>query len=62
MRQYVMDHKAAYKRLVGLMFVEVIHKTPSGKLLRRIHRDEAKQMLKDGRLPIEPRSKPDAKL
>ena len=60
--QHVADHKAAYKRLAGLMFVDAVPKTASGKLLRRVLRDEAKQMLKDGRLPMAPKSKAKAKL
>ena len=42
--QYVADVKAPYKHLVGgIKFVEVIPKNASGKLLRRLLRDKAKE-------------------
>lgn len=42
--QYVADAKAPYKHLVGgVEFVDVIPKNPSGKLLRRLLRDKAKE-------------------
>ena len=42
--QYVADAKAPYKHLVGgIAFIDVIPKNPSGKLLRRLLRDKAKE-------------------
>ena len=42
--QYVADAKAPYKHLVGgIEFTDVIPKNPSGKLLRRLLRDKAKE-------------------
>lgn len=45
MLQYVEDGKVAYKRLAGgVELVESIPKNPSGKLLRRVLRDQAKAL------------------
>ena len=42
--QYVSDAKAPYKHLIGgIEFIDVIPKNPSGKLLRRLLRDKAKE-------------------
>lgn len=44
-RQFVADNKAEYKRLAGgVAFIDVIPKNPSGKLLRRVLRDRAREM------------------
>ncbi|KAH7926478.1 acetyl-CoA synthetase-like protein [Leucogyrophana mollusca] len=51
--KHVEDNKVAYKRLAGgVEFTDVIPKNPSGKLLRRILRDRAREM----------KAKPKAKL
>lgn len=50
--QHVSDHKTHFKWLAGVEFVEVIPKNPSGKLLRRVLREEAKAMLTSGKLSI----------
>lgn len=51
--QFVADNKVAYKQLAGgVEFVDVIPKNPSGKLLRRVLRDRAREM----------KAKPKAKL
>lgn len=43
--------KVHYKRLAGgVEFVDVIPKNPSGKLLRRVLRDRAKEMKAQGLL------------
>ena len=43
--QHVADAKIHYKHLKGgVVFVDVITKNPSGKLLRRVMRDMAKEM------------------
>ncbi|KAJ8080399.1 hypothetical protein PM082_017232 [Marasmius tenuissimus] len=43
--KHVADNKIAYKRLAGgVEFVDVIPKNPSGKLLRRVLRDRAKEL------------------
>ncbi|KAF8315907.1 amp dependent CoA ligase [Clavulina sp. PMI_390] len=43
--KWVEDHKIKYKWLAGgIAFVEVIPKNPSGKLLRRLLRDEARKI------------------
>ncbi|EIM79727.1 phenylacetyl-CoA ligase [Stereum hirsutum FP-91666 SS1] len=42
-RKFVADTKVYYKRLEGgIEFIETVPKTPSGKLLRRVLRDQAK--------------------
>ena len=39
--KHVADHKASYKQLRGgVEFLEVIPKSPSGKILRRLLRDK----------------------
>ncbi|KIJ62740.1 hypothetical protein HYDPIDRAFT_30328 [Hydnomerulius pinastri MD-312] len=51
--KHVADNKVAYKQLAGgVEFIDVIPKNPSGKLLRRILRDRAREM----------KAKPKAKL
>ncbi|KAG1847293.1 phenylacetyl-CoA ligase [Suillus tomentosus] len=48
--KHVADNKVAYKHLAGgVEFIDVIPKNPSGKLLRRVLRDRARQ-LKAGEL------------
>ena len=45
--QHVADHKVHYKRLTGgVEFVDSIPKNPSGKLLRRFLRDQARELVK----------------
>lgn len=42
--KWVADHKASYKQIKGgVEFVEVVPKSPSGKILRRILRDREKE-------------------
>jgi 4-coumarate--CoA ligase len=42
----VAEHKVAYKHLTGgVEFVDVIPKNPSGKLLRRVLREQAKELV-----------------
>jgi ribosome assembly protein SQT1 len=42
--KYVEDHKARYKWLKGgVEFIDVIPKSPSGKILRRLLRDKEKE-------------------
>lgn len=49
--KHVADNKVAYKRLAGgVEFAYVIPKNPSGKLLRRVLRDRARDL-------VRPRSK-----
>ncbi|KZT08184.1 amp dependent CoA ligase [Laetiporus sulphureus 93-53] len=49
--KHVADAKVHYKRLAaGVEFIEVIPKNPSGKLLRRVLRDKAKEMMAQGKL------------
>ncbi|KAI0772849.1 acetyl-CoA synthetase-like protein [Trametes elegans] len=55
--QYVAKHKVYYKRLAGVQFVDAIPKNPSGKLLRRVLREQAKGMLARGELTLVPKSK-----
>ncbi|KAG1739568.1 hypothetical protein EDB19DRAFT_1635717 [Suillus lakei] len=51
--KHVADNKVGYKKLAGgVEFIDVIPKNPSGKLLRRVLRDQAREM----------RTKPKAKL
>ncbi|KIJ06739.1 hypothetical protein PAXINDRAFT_140455 [Paxillus involutus ATCC 200175] len=51
--KHVADNKVAYKKLAGgVEFIDVVPKNPSGKLLRRVLRDKAREM----------RSRPAAKL
>lgn len=43
--QHVADAKVEYKRLTGgVEFIDAIPKNPSGKLLRRVLRDMAREM------------------
>jgi len=45
LEQHVSDAKVAYKHLAGgVEFVDTIPKNPSGKLLRRFMRDQAKAL------------------
>lgn len=45
--KHVSDHKAHYKWLKGgIEFLEIIPKSPSGKILRRLLRDKEKQRRK----------------
>lgn len=56
--QHVADAKVHYKRLAGgVEFVESIPKNPSGKLLRRVLRERAREMQKQGKLSSKPRAK-----
>ncbi|PCH36898.1 amp dependent CoA ligase [Wolfiporia cocos MD-104 SS10] len=56
--KHVSDTKVHYKRLAaGVEFVDVIPKNPSGKLLRRVLRDRAKEMKEQGKLPLVPKPK-----
>ena len=61
--QYVSDHKTQFKWLAGVEFIDVVPKNPSGKLLRRVLRDQLKQLLADGKIKLiqpgakKPRSK-----
>ncbi|RDX52610.1 amp dependent CoA ligase [Lentinus brumalis] len=55
--KHVSDHKVNYKHLVGVEFIDVIPKNPSGKLLRRFLRDRAKEMRASGKLAIPIRAK-----
>ncbi|EPT02028.1 hypothetical protein FOMPIDRAFT_1144338 [Fomitopsis schrenkii] len=56
--KHVADHKVNYKHLAGgVEFVEAIPKNPSGKLLRRVLRDRANELKKQGKLSRPPRSK-----
>ncbi|KAI0325517.1 amp dependent CoA ligase [Cubamyces sp. BRFM 1775] len=55
--KHVADHKANYKHLAGVEFVDAIPKNPSGKLLRRTLRDRAKGMRENGKLTMSVRAK-----
>ncbi|CDO75535.1 hypothetical protein BN946_scf184776.g1 [Trametes cinnabarina] len=55
--EYVKKHKVYYKHLAGVKFVDVIPKNPSGKLLRRILREQAKTMLAHGDLTVASKAK-----
>ncbi|PCH35738.1 phenylacetyl-CoA ligase [Wolfiporia cocos MD-104 SS10] len=49
--KYVADGKIYYKQLTaGVVFTDVIPKNPSGKMLRRLLRDRAREMWKNGQL------------
>ena len=52
MVQHVSDHKTQYKWLAGVEFVNAVPKNASGKLLRRLARDQLKEGLKDGRIKL----------
>ncbi|KAJ7446405.1 phenylacetyl-CoA ligase [Mycena galericulata] len=42
--KHVADHKIAYKRLAGgVVYIDAVPKNPSGKILRRLLRDRARQ-------------------
>ncbi|KAH9834984.1 amp dependent CoA ligase [Rhodofomes roseus] len=56
--KHVADAKVNYKHLEGgVEFVEAIPKNPSGKLLRRVLRDRAAELRKQGKLSKPPRSR-----
>ncbi|KAH9903440.1 amp dependent CoA ligase [Cubamyces lactineus] len=55
--KHVADHKANYKHLAGVEFIDVIPKNPSGKLLRRTLRDRAKGLRESGKLTFSVRAK-----
>jgi acyl-coenzyme A synthetase/AMP-(fatty) acid ligase len=42
-RRFVADNVASYKQVRKLSFVDAIPKSPSGKILRRVLRDQAAQ-------------------
>jgi len=42
--KHVADNKVAYKHLNSVEFIDVIPKNPSGKLLRRVLREHAREM------------------
>ena len=42
-QRFVADHVANYKQIRKLTFVDAIPKSPSGKILRRVLRDQATQ-------------------
>ncbi|KAI0698949.1 acetyl-CoA synthetase-like protein [Cerioporus squamosus] len=50
--KHVSNHKTAYKRLAGIQFVDTVPKNASGKLLRRVVRERAKEMLRRGELEL----------
>jgi acyl-coenzyme A synthetase/AMP-(fatty) acid ligase len=46
-KKHVEDHKSSYKWLKGgVEFIEVVPKSPSGKILRRLMRDQEKEKMK----------------
>ena len=51
--QHVSKHKTRTKWLAGVELVEVIPKNPSGKLLRRVLREQAKEMLARGKIRLQ---------
>ncbi|OSC99662.1 amp dependent CoA ligase [Trametes coccinea BRFM310] len=55
--KHVADHKTRYKHLAGVEFIDAIPKNPSGKLLRRVLRDRAKTLRKNGELVLKTRAK-----
>ncbi|GBE87735.1 Acyl-CoA ligase easD [Sparassis crispa] len=56
--KYVADAKIDYKHLAGgVEFVDVIPKNPSGKLLRRVLRDRARLLQKEGKLSTQLKAK-----
>ena len=48
-QNHVEQHKARYKWLKEVEFVEVIPKNPSGKILRRKLRDQHREMMRKKR-------------
>ena len=50
--KHVADQKVSYKRLAGgIEFLDAIPTSPSGKLLRRVLREKAKELRGGGRIP-----------
>lgn len=46
--QHVEKHKSDYKKLRGgVEFIDVVPKSPSGKILRRLIRDQEKEKMKN---------------
>ncbi|KAI0648724.1 acetyl-CoA synthetase-like protein [Trametes meyenii] len=50
--KYVADHKTQYKWLAGVIFVDSVPKSPSGKLLRRLLREKLNELMKDGKIKL----------
>ena len=42
-KKHVEDHKAKHKWLAEVKFIDVIPKSPSGKILRRLLRDQDRE-------------------
>ncbi|KAM5545889.1 hypothetical protein V8D89_000015 [Ganoderma adspersum] len=58
--KHVSDHKTQYKWLAGVQFVDTVPKNPSGKLLRRLVRDQLKEAMKEGKIKlVQPGAKKD---
>jgi len=57
LRKHVSDAKVHYKHLGGVEFIDSIPKNPSGKLLRRVLREYAKELQKQGKISINARSR-----
>ncbi|KZT08187.1 amp dependent CoA ligase [Laetiporus sulphureus 93-53] len=55
--KHVADAKVHYKWLATVKFIDEIPKNPSGKLLRRVLRDHARQMQSNGELVLAIRAK-----
>ncbi|KAI0772847.1 acetyl-CoA synthetase-like protein [Trametes elegans] len=61
--QYVAERKTQFKWLAGVAFIDVVPKNPSGKLLRRLLRDQLKELMKEGKVKlVQPSAKSRAKL
>ncbi|KAI0943774.1 hypothetical protein AcW1_002857 [Taiwanofungus camphoratus] len=56
--KHVADAKVHYKRLAGgVVFLDAIPKNPSGKLLRRVLRERARELKEQGKLPSTAKAK-----
>ena len=50
--QWVSSKKSQFKWLAGVEYIDVVPKNPSGKLLRRLLREQLKQLLAEGKVKL----------
>ncbi|KAI0767430.1 acetyl-CoA synthetase-like protein [Fomes fomentarius] len=55
--KHVSEHKSRFKWLAGVYFIDSMPRTQSGKLLRRVLREQAKVMVANGEIALPSRAK-----